>query len=172
MTNNFLKELFTHMEWADSEVWKAVLAADNGASDDSILESLLHIHLTQHAFLDVWNGRPFKFLKLEDFASAQELKLWTEQYYTRARNFLGSLDEAALSKRLDIPWAHYFEKKLGHPPFDVTLGESVFQVVAHSNYHRGQVNRRLREIGGEPPLVDYIVWLWMGRPEPGWDPES
>ena len=37
---------------------------------------------------------------------------------------------------------------------------------SHSTYHRGQVNARLREIGAEPPLVDYIAWLWFDRPAP------
>ena len=32
----------------------------------------------------------------------------------------------------------------------------------------GQINARLREIGGEPPLVDYIAWIWLGRPTVNW----
>ena len=42
------------------------------------------------------------------------------------------------------------------------------QVASHSTYHRGQVNARLREVGGTPPLVDYIAWIWFGRPAPNW----
>jgi len=38
----------------------------------------------------------------------------------------------------------------------------------HSTHHRGQVNARLRELGGEPPLADFIVWLWWGRPAASW----
>ncbi len=38
----------------------------------------------------------------------------------------------------------------------------------HSTHHRGQVAARLRELGGEPPLVDFIAWLWWKRPEPEW----
>jgi len=41
-------------------------------------------------------------------------------------------------------------------------------VALHSLYHRGQVNARLREVGGTPPLVDYIAWLWFGRPAAEW----
>jgi uncharacterized damage-inducible protein DinB len=44
----------------------------------------------------------------------------------------------------------------------------MIQVATHSTYHRGQVNARLREVGGEPPLVDYIAWIWFGRPAPEW----
>ena len=38
------------------------------------------------------------------------------------------------------------------------------QVVLHTQHHRGQVCARLRDAGGEPPTVDFIVWLWEGRP--------
>ena len=38
----------------------------------------------------------------------------------------------------------------------------------HTAHHRGQVNARLRELGAEPPLVDYIAWLWKGRPDAMW----
>ena len=47
-----------------------------------------------------------------------------------------------------------------------TLAETALQVAMHSTYHRGQVNARLRQIGGEPPLVDFIAWIWFGRPAP------
>jgi hypothetical protein len=28
--------------------------------------------------------------------------------------------------------------------------------------------RRLRELGVEPPLSDFIAWIWMDRPEADW----
>lgn len=48
------------------------------------------------------------------------------------------------------------------------LGETMIQVAMHSQYHRGQINTRLRELGAEPPLVDYIAWIWFGRPDAAW----
>jgi uncharacterized damage-inducible protein DinB len=41
-------------------------------------------------------------------------------------------------------------------------------VPMHSQYHRGQVNARLKEVGGVPPNVDYILWVWVGRPVGLW----
>ena len=40
----------------------------------------------------------------------------------------------------------------------------MLQVALHSMYHRGQINARLRDFGGNPPLVDFIAWVWLGRP--------
>ena len=74
----------------------------------------------------------------------------------------------ALKGEVSMPWVKAFEAQLGRTLSTPTLGETIFQVTSHSTYHRGQVNARLREVGGEPPLVDYIAWIWFGRPEPDW----
>lgn len=81
---------------------------------------------------------------------------------------MDGLSAEALTKTIEIPWTKYFEDRIDGPAGPVTLGESIYQVVSHSMYHRGQANRRLRELGAEPPLVDYIAWLWFDRPEPDW----
>jgi len=60
------------------------------------------------------------------------------------------------------------EKQYGHRPEDTTMRETMHQVVLHSTYHRGQVAAYLRTLGGEPPLTDYIAWLWAGRPAAEW----
>ena len=69
-----------------------------------------------------------------------------------------------LDKPMPMPWAGRFKEKPGVTTFRDTL----LQVPMHSSYHRGQVNARLREVGADPPLTDYIVWIWMERPSPVW----
>ena len=46
--------------------------------------------------------------------------------------------------------------------------DTVLQVVLHTTYHRGQINLRLRELGVEPPLTEYFVWTWRGKPAADW----
>jgi uncharacterized damage-inducible protein DinB len=58
--------------------------------------------------------------------------------------------------------------RFGREPVPTTMRETMLQVAMHSTYHRGQVNARLRELGAEPPLTDYIAWLWMGKPAAEW----
>jgi uncharacterized damage-inducible protein DinB len=60
------------------------------------------------------------------------------------------------------------EQRLGRAPEMTTVGETVLQVAMHSQYHRGQINARLRQLEVETPLVDYIAWIWLGRPSPQW----
>jgi uncharacterized damage-inducible protein DinB len=68
---------------------------------------------------------------------------------------------------LDFPWSAQVLKRLGSAG-PATVGESILQLVLHTTYHRGQVSGRLREAGGEPPLTDFIAWIWMQRPRPDW----
>ena len=49
-----------------------------------------------------------------------------------------------------------------------TLAETILQVAMHTAYHRGQIATRLRELGGEPQITDFIMWIWMRRPEADW----
>ena len=67
-----------------------------------------------------------------------------------------------------LPWSSFFAKRAGFEPHPSTLGETLLQLPSHSTYHRGQVNTRLRELGATPPLVDFIAWVWAGKPPAKW----
>lgn len=68
-----------------------------------------------------------------------------------------------------VYWADRITKILGKPLANVNIADTVLQVALHSSHHRGQVNKRLREIGGEPETVDFIAWGWMGKPHADWE---
>ncbi len=159
-----LRELFHHMHWADEEVWRAVLLSEPACADATLQGLLLHVHVVQRAFLDVWKTRPLKFPDPSEFARIADLHAWTATYNAEARAFLDAVDEDALCRRIVMPWANELATELGRPPDSPTLAETMFQITSHSTYHRGQVNTRLRAVGGQPPLVDYIAWIWYGRP--------
>jgi uncharacterized damage-inducible protein DinB len=159
-------DLFHHMEWADEEVWRAVLPCDGACADATIQGLLLHLHVVQRAFLAVWTGRTLTFPDPAEFGSIADLHAWTATYYAEARAFIAAVDHDALSRLVVMPWASELAKELGRQPESPTLAETMFQVTSHSTYHRGQVNSRLRAVGGQPPLVDYIAWIWYGRPSP------
>jgi uncharacterized damage-inducible protein DinB len=161
-----LAELFRHMQWADGEVWRAVLACEAAQRDEALKGLLLHLHVVQRAFLSVWRQQPIAFPDPAEFPSLAGLRAWASPCYGEAQTFLETIDEAALAQPVVMPWAAQLAQQLGREPAAPTLAETLFQVTSHSTYHRGQVNARLRAVGGEPPLVDYIAWIWFDRPSP------
>ncbi len=40
-----------------------------------------------------------------------------------------------------------------------TVSDIVMHVVVHSEHHRGQVAHMVRNVGGQPPLTDYIQYV-------------
>lgn len=158
-----IRDLYRHMDWADATVWNAVEACDAALSDEYIHHTLHHIHATQHAFLSYWLARDVSHSRPSEFQDLSQIRSWSLPVYTDAVDFLDRLRDEDLARQAEVPWARYFARLMGREAAPTTLGETLFQVAMHSAYHRGQVNRRLRELGGEPPLVDYIAWLWAGR---------
>jgi uncharacterized damage-inducible protein DinB len=162
-TLDTLRDLYAHMEWADEEVWRATATLPAGPVDSRLRGLLLHLHVVQRAFLLVWSGKEVTFPEVESFPALADVRAWAEPYYLEVQAFLATVTQERLAEEVRLPWADEMTAG-GRPPFAPTLGETMFQVTSHSTYHRGQVNARLRELGTEPPLVDYIAWLWFGRP--------
>ncbi len=168
MNLNDFNELYRHMEWGDASVWRAVLSCEAARADPKLREWFYHLHMVQRAFLRVWQGE-MHYTPFPTFEEVESLIEWGRSYYADAFAQLKSWTEDDLAKPLNMPWASMLTEPLGRAPADTTLRDTALQVALHSQYHRGQINALLRELGGEPPLVDYIAWLWLGRPEPDWD---
>ena len=155
------------MEWADARQWTAVLDSEQARTDEKVKDYLFHLHMVQRAFLKVWRNevREPAFPKFNDI---REIAEWARSYYAEIFDHLSAVPADTFGEQCNLPWAGMVEKQLGYPPSGTTVCETVLQVVLHSTYHRGQINARLKEVGGSPPLLDYIAWLWMGKPAPDW----
>jgi uncharacterized damage-inducible protein DinB len=163
-----LSDLLRHMEWADARVWAAIPEA--APVDKRLAELLVHLHVVQRAFLTIWTAGDVRsiFRKPEDFPSWSAIRAWARPCYGELSAFIGGVSDMHLSGPVELPWSAQIAERVGRPPGPTTLGETCFQVTSHSTHHRGQVNARLRELSLEPPLVDYIAWLWVERPSPEW----
>jgi uncharacterized damage-inducible protein DinB len=167
-TRAALLDLFDHMTWADAMVWSAVTRCDAAGGDQMLRGYLAHLHAVQRAFLDVWREQPPTFADPSTFPDLDSIRAFAASYYDPARTFIEQVEQPRLETTITLPWHGFLERKFGRSLASPTVAETMVQVTTHTGYHRGQVNARLRAIGGEPPLVDYIAWLWFGRPQPEW----
>ena len=161
-------KLVLHMEWADSLVWKAVLGASALQQDQSTRERLYHYHSTQWVYLQVWRDEEIRIPELATFADLPSLGAWARSYHLELAPFAAGLQEATLQRTIEFPWADQLAKRFGSVA-PATLAETILQVVLHTTHHRAQIATRLRAVGHEPPMMDFIGWVWMGRPAAEWE---
>ncbi len=161
--SSYLDELYGHQAWADAEHWRAFEAHPGALTDKDICERLVHIHQVQHAFLWMVGPRPsaFTFKKLEDYPNMGELKESVKQYHVQIADVLCGFNDAGLEEIVDAPW---FSR-----PTHISRRHALMQAAMHSHYHRAQNATRLRELGGKPPITDFIIWLRNGQPAAQWE---
>jgi uncharacterized damage-inducible protein DinB len=152
-------ELFDHQAWADAAILGAVRACPGAWENEKLRHTLHHIIMVQRAFLSIFLNRPF------DMAAESKPPESLDALAARFRDaqgeelaFVRQVDDAALARVIETPWI---------PGAKLTLAQALMQVVMHSQSHRGQCASRLRELGGEPPILDFILWL-KDRPAPTW----
>lgn len=162
-----IEEQFRHMQWADALVWQVVGSSDAALADETMRVRLHHIHAVQRAFLTVWRNQQLDFEAGSNLRGA-DLAAWGRDYHREARQYLSELSESDLDRPVALPWVSFIADRIGKEPQTPTLGETLLQVAAHSAYHRGQVNAGLRALGVEPPLVDFIAWVWLAKPDTQW----
>ena len=163
-----INSLLSHMKWADAGVWKKILDFSEIQNDEKIIKLLYHLHQVQYAFFCLWNNKPIELPKSEIFKDLKSLAKWGFDYQQKLNDFLSIQNEIDEKKIIQIPWSVFIERRMGKKVVPATLEETMLQVVSHSTYHRGQIITRFRELGGEPPIVDFIAWVWLGKPKSDW----
>ena len=163
------RALLGHAEWADALVWESVTAA--GLEDDELRARLHHLHMVQWAYLHIWRAEPVKPRELGTFPTMAAVRAWVREYYRELPPYLASIAGEDVGREVRFARAERLVQRFGQAP-PASWAESVQQVALHSSHHRGQVARRLRELGAEAPRCDFIAWIWTGRPAADWGSEE
>jgi uncharacterized damage-inducible protein DinB len=157
---SFLRELMGHSEWANAiffHTWGKSPARDH----EELRQRVGHIIGVQSGFLSVVKGQAPGFPPAGPPSTYDELKARAVSSHSGLREFTANLTEDGMARKVQIPW-------IPDPPCIITVGESLVQAAMHSQHHRGQCMTRLKDFGGEPKNVDWIIWLWKQRPEARW----
>jgi uncharacterized damage-inducible protein DinB len=160
-----LADLYGHQSWADAQHWRAIGAHPPARDDLAIRVRLHHIHVVQRAFLWMVGDRQtaFAMTQPEDFASFEDLRTYARTYHDEVRQLMAGITDKRLAEEMSVPWAPKDARQT------LTVTEALLQCAMHSQYHRGQNATRLRELGGEPPTTDLIMWYWIGRQAADWE---
>ncbi len=156
----FLRNLFAYCEWADGvffHAWGKGPARDH----EELRRRVEHILGVQQGFMSVLKGEDAGLPPDGPPAGYDQLKRWAEQLHGQMSEYLASLSEEDLSRQVLIPW-------IPEPPCVLSSSDALVQAALHTQHHRGQCMTRLRDFGGEPKNVDWIIWQWKNKPAPRW----
>jgi uncharacterized damage-inducible protein DinB len=158
----FLRDLLGHCEWANAvffHTWGKGPARDH----EELRKRVEHILGVQQGFLAVLRGDAAGMPPDGPPAGYDNLKAWAEKLHGELTAYLRALPEAELARTVSIPWI---------PGCTITASEALVQTAMHTQHHRGQCMTRLKDFGGEPKNVDWIIWVWKNKPTPRWTSEA
>ncbi len=155
-----VRDLLAHAEWANA-VFFSTWGKAPPRNHEELRRRVAHIIGVQRGFLAVLRGETPGGPPDGPPPSYEELRSSAEACHAGLRSYAEVLDAAGLTRTVRIPW-------FPDPPCIVTVGDALVQVAMHTQHHRGQCMTRLRDLGGEPKNVDYIIWLWKQKPAARW----
>jgi uncharacterized damage-inducible protein DinB len=157
---NHLCDLMNHAAWANAVLFHA-WDKSPAREHEEMRRRVDHVVGVQNAFLSVLRGEPLGALPEGPPPSFDELKARAESSHSGLCAFAGALEAESLTRTVRIPW-------FPDPPCVITVAEALVQAAMHTQHHRGQLMTRLKDFGGTPKNVDWIIWLWRGRPQARW----
>lgn len=143
------RRLLNHSRWAD----RLMLAAFESRAEvpAAALRELNHILGADEVWLSRLTRRAARAPVWPELTLAEARPL-ADAVHAGFDDFLGGLDEAGL--RSLAPYTNSAGQ-----PFETPVGEILLHVALHAQYHRGKINRLLRESGQEPVPTDYITFV-------------
>jgi uncharacterized damage-inducible protein DinB len=156
-----LRDMLAHAEWANAvffHTWGKSPCRDH----EEMRRRVDHIIGVQQGFLSILRGEGPVWPPDGPPPAFDDLKTRALASHAALRDLAGNLDAEGLSRTVRIPW-------FPDPPCVITVGDALVQVAMHTQHHRGQCMTRLKDLGGEPKNVDWIIWLWKQKPQGRWN---
>lgn len=156
------EELFEYNWWARDRQLKACagltgeqFARPMGNSYSSLRDTLLHLLMAEWGWHERWRGRSPTLRDVEQFAperfpSPAAIQERWSRVEKDIREYLASLTEEALVSPLT--YTNLKGERWSYP-----LWRTLFHVINHQTYHRGQVTTLLRQLAAQPAQIDYLV---------------
>jgi uncharacterized damage-inducible protein DinB len=156
------KDLMFYQEWADAVFLKIWERTPNAIDDSEMLKRWEHVVLVQNAFHDVLRNNETQLPKSDrPLPGLVELKTFCKNNHEQLKKLISELNQSDLERAVEIRW---FPDR----PAVLTPAEALMQVLLHTQHHRAQNLTRLQALGGKRIVIDWISWIWKGKPEAQW----
>lgn len=146
-----IRDLIAHKGHANTLMLDAIRHHPSAAADPEIVGLLHHVLLANRFWFLTICGEPF-VLERETAASAS-LDALIDRYAATQSN-----EEAWMARATPEDLERRLEDER-FPGGRCTVAQGLMQVCMHSQGHRAQLAKMLRQHGGIPPTTDFILWL-------------
>jgi len=154
-----LQDLVRHKAYANAALLSAIRRHQAAAQDDELRKLLHHIILANRFWIALILDAPFQLD--EESRVPESLEAITEQYeksHALELEWISGAHETDLARMLETSFL---------PERTFSVAQALTQVCLHSHGHRAQCSMRLRQLGGTPPAMDFLEWVWE-RPPAVW----
>jgi len=145
-----IQRMYEHLNWSNQRILETVQNVEEGNSE--VIRLFSHILLAEKVWLTRLRGMDSSQLPIwlqTDIETCVDLVKENEESLT---TYLTNLSEADLDNLI------VYKNSKG-TEFTNTIREILTHVALHGQYHRGQINSRLRADGFEPVNVDFITFV-------------
>ncbi len=165
MLTDVMRDYYDYTEWANERVLDAAerLSPEQFLESDlegvwSIRDSLVHIMVSQWAWIERWNGRtPATYPEKAEFPDVASIRARWSEVYAGMRALFERWDDDQLAS--DLTYTNFKGEVWTYP-----IWEQLLQVANHSTYHRGDLAALLTWFGASPGELDFLIWRdWQGR---------
>jgi uncharacterized damage-inducible protein DinB len=153
-----LNELFDYHYWARDRQLQACAAITEeqflrplGSSFSSLRDTLAHLVAVEWLWLERWQGRsPRSLPPPEEFPALAAVSERWRAVEREMREYVAGLSEEALERPVTCVSTR-------GQTWTYALWRMILHLLNHQSYHRGQVATLLRQLGAQPPVVDFLV---------------
>ncbi len=149
-----LEDLARHQSWADALHWKTLHENSVLLEDPEIRKRLNHILNALRMLTTLAEGQTPDPSGMNEIEATDQLQAAQEKANAGLIDALNRID---LQKTIALP-------RRPKGPWEAPAGVLLIQAITHGQHHRGQNASRMRQLGGTPPMTNYVIWVALGRP--------
>jgi uncharacterized damage-inducible protein DinB len=154
MHSEQLLDLARYQAWADATHWKTLRENAALLEDAEIRKRLNHMVAAMKLLTGLARGEMPDHAPAKDIDSIDDLAAAMRNAQTNLTSVLESVD---LDRMIALP-------RGPKGPFEAPAGVLLLQAFMHGQHHRGQNSSRMRQLGVDPPMTDFVIWYALGRP--------
>lgn len=144
-----IRKMYDYLSWANGYVLDTI---HQNNDNSELLRLFSHILFAEKVWLTRMHGKDSSELVIWGDLNYEECKELMNENKEHYMAYLNELDDEKLQEKITYKASTGME-------YTNTIEEALQQVALHGQYHRGQINLKLRELGYEPVNVDFITFI-------------